>query len=251
MPSTPDPFTEQSPRAQTGANGRFSFSDVPHGSSGAYYPLSSSYRFSPLYPSFQNLRADATGDFTARSIASPLPAAGLEASLAAGDEPIEPQTPLIAGLLLDTNGLPLVGAAINLSGDVVASTNTTADGEFLFEALPADATFTMAPGGEGRIFDPASLTFSNLFGAEFAVFVEQPLEPLPVPVVSIQPDPRFAGQLTVQWRGTALDYILESASSLSTPEWQLAPEQQLQDMEQIVVPLDQTTSQRFFRLRSP
>lgn len=162
----------------------------------------------------------------------------------------ELQFPLIAGLLLDTNGLPLAGASIELSGDSNRTTNTSATGEFLFDALPEDGTFALAPALNGRIFDPMSMAVSNLFGAEIAVFVERPLEPLSMPVISIRPDTRFDGQLAITWSGDALDYILESTPALPAAKWQRVPEQQLQDVGQVVVPVEQTGGQRFYRLRS-
>jgi hypothetical protein len=235
---------------RTDSIGRFGFSDVPRGASGVFYPVSSSFRFNPSYRRIQNLNDDVTGDFTARSLvgASPIPGVGF---VAASEEPPLEGIPLIGGLLIDTNGLALAEAGVELSGDDHRTTNTSATGEFLFDSLPMNGTFTLRPEVGERIFDPASLAVSNLVGAEFAVFVEQPLEPLPMPVLSMRLDARFDGQLTITWSGDALDYILESTPSLSDPGWQSAGEQQLQDIGQVIVPLESTLERRFFRLRAP
>jgi hypothetical protein len=235
---------------RTDSTGRFGFGDVPRGASGVFYPLSSSFRFNPSYRRIQNLNDDVTGDFTARSLvgASPIPDVGF---VAAGEEPPLEGIPLIGGLLIDTNGLALAEVGVELSGDDHRTTNTSATGEFLFDFLPMNGTFTLRPEVGDRIFDPASLAVSNLVGAEFAVFVEQPLEPLPMPVLSMRLDARFDGRLTITWSGGALDYILESTPSLSDPGWQSAGEQQLQDIGQVIVPLESTLERRFFRLRAP
>ena len=152
---------------------------------------------------------------------------------------------------MDTNGLPLAGVTVALNGDSDRTTNTTALGEFVMDALPSNGTFVVTPALDGRLFEPSFAAISNLIENEFVLFLEQPLQPLLPPILAIEIDPTDAGQIVVTWPGNALDFVLESSPSLSEPDWQPAPEQQLQDVGQVVVLLNSPSGQRFLRLRNP
>ena len=151
---------------------------------------------------------------------------------------------------MDTNGLPLAGVTVALSSDSDRSTNTTALGEFVLDALPTNGNFIVTPTLDGRLFEPSFATVTNLIDNEFILFLEQPPGPVPQPVLAIESDPTQAGQIIVTWPGNVLDYDLESTPSLTAPDWQPAPEPQLQDTDGVVVLLEPPSGQRFLRLRS-
>lgn len=235
---------------RTDATGRFDFTGVPAGVSGICYPSSPNFRFVPNYRRFTRLSSDLTSDFTAYPVNGASPLAGALAPAAAAD-PTPGELPAVAGLLLDTNGLPISAAQVLLTGDRTGATTTSPDGEFVFDGLAIGGNYSVTPGGSDRRFTPASIDIANFTGADFVVFTEQPVVPLPLPTLLFQPDARFDRHWALSWPGEAQEFLLESSPSLSEPDWQTAPEQQLQDTGRVLVPLGSLPDQRFFRLRSP
>ncbi len=161
-----------------------------------------------------------------------------------------PSAPFIAGLVLDTNAVPLGGVTVNVSGGASRSTITTALGEFIIGGLLSNGSFLVTPALGGRLFEPLATGVTNLTDNEFIVFFEQPLVPAPAPTLAIESDPALAGQIVVTWPGNVLDYELESIVSLTEPDWQPAAEPQLQSTDGVIVVIEAPPSQRFFRLRS-
>ncbi len=97
------------------------------------------YSFSPARASWLDLGADQTADFTATL--NTYSVGGRVAEGAAG----------------------VAGVPVNLSGTRTAAVQTDANGNYLFEGLPADGTYTVAPAaGAVYAFSPASADFNTL-----------------------------------------------------------------------------------------
>ena len=77
------------------------------------------------------------------------------------------------------------------------------------------------------------------------------MPPPAVPPVSIGPDDRFGGQLTITWPGNPFDILLESSDSLSDRNWYPALDPVLPLEDGLAVPLAPDGTERYFRLRRP
>ncbi|MDQ1591033.1 MAG: hypothetical protein QOG71_1660 [Pyrinomonadaceae bacterium] len=77
---------------------------------------------------------------------------------------------ILEGQAIDMDGNPLAGVTINLTGALTATTTTDANGQYLFEGLTANATYTVAAEQGGASFLPASRTFGAYQGNQTVTF---------------------------------------------------------------------------------
>jgi hypothetical protein len=94
---------------------------------------------------------------------------------------VEATTARIAGRVATTDGSPLPGVTLTLSGGASRSATSDGSGAYSFLSLPGDA-YTVTPGMAGFTFTPASRVYPSLDGdrvsADF-VATEIPREPPP------------------------------------------------------------------------
>ena len=166
-------------------------------------------------------------------------------------EQIDTALPQITGLVVDTNGNPIVDAFVLLTGSATNETHTDLDGQFAFPNLSATGNYTVALAQTGLGFTPSEMNLPALGTGADILFVGTNTPPSPVPALAIAPDARFGNQLTLTWPGFLEEFVLESTDSLSNSNWSVAPELQLPVEAGVAVPLAPTDTPRFFRLRRP
>jgi hypothetical protein len=166
-------------------------------------------------------------------------------------EQIDTALPQVAGLVVDTNGNPIVDAFVLLTGSATNDTQTDLDGRFAFPNLSATGSYTVTVAKAGLGFTPAEMNLPALGTGADILFVGTNTPPRSVPPLAIAPDARFGNQPTLTWPGLLYEFQLESTDSLNDPEWGIAPEPQLPVETGTAVPLAPTENQRYFRLRQP
>jgi len=77
---------------------------------------------------------------------------------------------ILEGQAIDMEGNPLSGVQINLTGATNASTTTDANGQYLFQGLTANASYTVAAVQGSASFLPASRTFAAYQGNQTVTF---------------------------------------------------------------------------------
>ena len=118
--------------------GGYLFTELDTGGNFVVTPTSSVYQFAPPYRYFGALVGDVVGaDFTAS------------------------ETYLISGQVRATNGQPLPGVTIAISGTQQPPALTDADGNYSF-LVSAGGTYTLTPARPSFTFSQPSRTFSNL-----------------------------------------------------------------------------------------
>src|SRR6266850_688604 len=68
----------------------------------------------------------------------------------------------ISGLIADSNGIPVAGVAIRMSGNQSRVTITDAAGKYSFDNVETNGFYTIAPARANYVFSPASRSFSLL-----------------------------------------------------------------------------------------
>ncbi|MDT5271182.1 MAG: hypothetical protein QOH49_3368, partial [Acidobacteriota bacterium] len=124
---------------QTGADGRYSFPNLPSGGNYTVTPSKQNYTFSPSSQTFSALGANQTGDFTAT-----------------------PVRRRIRGRVRTAGGTGIPGATVTLSGSQTASTTSDSTGVYTFDNLPPGGSYTVTPAHPAYAFSPASQVFNNL-----------------------------------------------------------------------------------------
>jgi Carboxypeptidase regulatory-like domain len=76
----------------------------------------------------------------------------------------------IAGLVVDSNGEPISGVAVKLTGAETRLAETDSDGFFHFVNLTPNANYNVQPKQVGYLFTEYSLDFVNLTGENTVVF---------------------------------------------------------------------------------
>ena len=166
-------------------------------------------------------------------------------------EQIDTALPQVTGVVVDTNGNPIVDAFVLLTGSATNDTQTDLDGRFAFPNLSATGNYTVAVAKAGLGFTPAEMNLPALGAGADILFVGTNTPPRSVPPLAIAPDARFGNQPTLTWPGLLYEFQLESTDSLNNPEWGVVPELQLPVETGTAVPLAPTENQRYFRLRQP
>ncbi|HEX8457274.1 MAG TPA: lamin tail domain-containing protein [Pyrinomonadaceae bacterium] len=77
---------------------------------------------------------------------------------------------ILEGQAIDAEGNPLSGVTINLTGAATATTTTDANGQYLFEGLAANQSYTVAAQQANSTFFPASRTFAAYQGNQTVTF---------------------------------------------------------------------------------
>jgi CSLREA domain-containing protein len=85
-------------------------------------------------------------------------------------EQIDPAKPQIFGLVVDSNGNPMSGVRMLLTGAENKETETDTDGTFKFVNLTAGANYNVQPEQLGYMFSSYSQDFVNLSGEQPVVF---------------------------------------------------------------------------------
>jgi uncharacterized repeat protein (TIGR01451 family) len=77
----------------------------------------------------------------------------------------------IVGVVTDSDGAPLAGVTMQLTGVALLETQTAADGTFAFPGLPSGHDYTVTPVATAYVFSPASRTIVDLEGERHVAFV--------------------------------------------------------------------------------
>ena len=85
-------------------------------------------------------------------------------------EEIDMTKPQISGLVLDSNGNPMSGVRMFLTGEETKETETDTDGSFRFVNLSPGGNYNVQPKQLGYIFNSYSQDFVNLSGEQTVVF---------------------------------------------------------------------------------
>jgi hypothetical protein len=86
-------------------------------------------------------------------------------------EQIDPSLPSIRGLVVDSNGVPMSGVLVNLSGAENAQTQTDSDGLFSFANLIEGSNYSVQPQLVGYLFTEYSSDFLGVTGENTVVFI--------------------------------------------------------------------------------
>ena len=127
--------------AMTGADGRYSFVNLPRGGNYTVSASKSGFVFTPPSRAFDNLSADVTADFVASVSGSPFY--------------------VITGRVAEASGAPVADVVVRLSGALIDFKLTDAAGNYLFK-VPAGGDYTLTPTAYGLTFDPPARTFASL-----------------------------------------------------------------------------------------
>ncbi len=76
----------------------------------------------------------------------------------------------ISGTISDSNGFPLPGVLVTLTGATNAQITTTPDGKYSFADLTSVGPFTVTPTGDQRAYSPASQIFQSISANQPANF---------------------------------------------------------------------------------
>ncbi len=85
-------------------------------------------------------------------------------------EEIDPNLPQITGLIVDSNGNPLSGVNVDLTGTETRQLQTDSNGIFRFVNLTANGNYNVQPGELGYLFTEYNQDFVNLTGENTIVF---------------------------------------------------------------------------------
>ncbi len=85
-------------------------------------------------------------------------------------EEIDPNLPQITGLVVDSNGSPLSGVNVNLTGTETRRLQTDSNGIFRFVNLTAGGNYNVQPRELGFLFAESNQDFVNLTGENTIVF---------------------------------------------------------------------------------
>ncbi|HEX3557712.1 MAG TPA: FG-GAP-like repeat-containing protein, partial [Pyrinomonadaceae bacterium] len=129
----------QSATTTTDADGNYSFAGLAQGSDFNVTPALDGFTFTPPSRTFNNLNANATGDFTANAV-----------------------THSISGRVTDQNGQPLLGVNVHLGGSSTGDTTTNAAGNYTFTNLAHGGSYNLTPTEINFRFSPASSVVGNL-----------------------------------------------------------------------------------------
>ena len=136
----------------TGADGRYSFSELPNGGSYTVTPSKRHYTFAAPSLTFSNLSNDQTTDFTAT---------------------LNRHT--VGGRITKADGTPIAGVSVALSGSQIATATTDSGGNYSFSNLPAGGTYTLAPSKTHYTFTQPSRTLEDLSANQIADFTGAPV----------------------------------------------------------------------------
>jgi hypothetical protein len=82
---------------------------------------------------------------------------------------------LVSGRIADSNGGPIAGAVVRLSGSQNRKTITDANGDYRFDQVETNGFYTVAPSQANFSFSPAERSFSHLGNNTEATFTGSPI----------------------------------------------------------------------------
>ncbi len=85
-------------------------------------------------------------------------------------EQIDTNLPSISGVVVDSNGDPMSGVSMSLTGTDSRTTETDSDGVFRFVNLTPNGNYNVSPKQVGYLFDEYNTNFVNITGEETVVF---------------------------------------------------------------------------------
>jgi hypothetical protein len=134
----------QSMTATTGADGEYLFAELPAEGNYTVTPGKTSYAFSPANPTFNDLDADQTQNFSGTFV-----------------------TYTIAGILVGVNNNPIPDATVTLSGSQNRTTTSDSAGGFSFSGVPSEGDYTVTPTLISYSFNPSSRTYNSLAADQY------------------------------------------------------------------------------------
>jgi hypothetical protein len=138
----------QSLTTTTGADGTYSFANLPAGGNYIVEARKTSYSFSPANQAFNDLVANQTQNFTGAFV-----------------------TYSIGGILVGPNNNPISGATVSLSGSQSRTTTSNSGGEFSFANVPSEGDYTVTLTLIGYSFDPSPLTYNSLAANQYRAYI--------------------------------------------------------------------------------
>jgi pyrrolidone-carboxylate peptidase/uncharacterized protein (DUF2249 family) len=123
----------------TGADGRYSFTELYVNSNYIITPSLANYHFTPVSQSLSSLGANQTVNFIAVR-----------------------NRQRIRGRVVNANGTGIAGASVTLSGAQSASLTTDSTGNYSFDDLPAGDNYVVTVARANYSFAPGSKAFNNL-----------------------------------------------------------------------------------------
>jgi hypothetical protein len=130
----------------TGSNGGYAF-DVPSGGDYTVTASKAHFTITPQTQTFTNISADKTADFSATLLRH-----------------------TVSGRVTKTDGSPLAGALVALTGSQVSTATTDAQGNFSFANLAGGGDYTVTASLRHYTFAPASKEFRDLDSDQSAPF---------------------------------------------------------------------------------
>ena len=164
----------QSVTTTTDDSGNYFFANLPTSGDYVITAFKNEYTFNSATATFITPSRDQIADFTAQ----------LTASL---------KKFAISGRVVSSNGEPMAGVLVALSGSVNRTTTTTVDGAYSFTDIPGGSSCTVTAAQDGYVMSPLVQTFNNLTTDATAEFQATKL---PVLLTSPGSDRALALELT-------------------------------------------------------
>jgi len=145
-------FGSPSETAQTTNGGQYSFVDLNAGGTYTVTPAATSAVFSPASQTISNLNSVQSANFAATS-----------------------HLLQISGQISDAAGNAFRGLSVVINGTANASVLTDTFGNYLFDKLLPNGSYTVTPSSGSTLFTPPSLTYPNLVTNQMGAFTASTL----------------------------------------------------------------------------
>jgi Tol biopolymer transport system component len=157
---------------------------------------------------------------------------------------VDPDLPIITGMVVDEVGNPLPDITLELGPDAPCQTVSDINGQFAFANLNPGTTYTILPLDERYTFTPPLAVVENVKGTNGLAFVALNKNGLSL---AILPDLAAPGHVTLTWPVTRDPYVPEYADSLAS-NWIPVLETPSIVGDNFFVSVPATEKVRFFRL---
>ncbi len=131
----------------TGDDGNYFFPNLPADGDYAVAASRTSHAFTPSGQTYHYLVADQTLNFTGTFVAHS-----------------------ISGFVVNVNNAPLAGIRLSLSGWQTGTTMTDSNGNFSFNGLASERSYSIEPSHIGLVFSPFSTTYDSLEADKYVAF---------------------------------------------------------------------------------